>query len=434
MEHGIIANLIVFFSIWLLYKTSDFTSVDVSKPIPRPPERLNVPYLRFQKEVCLRDQRQTASEPKVIVTAEVKDEKVHPDQREVTTILKKADKLIKENKISKGLELLNQAHRIDPRNPEILVRIGTVKVDQNEHVDADKYLSRALQVDPGHALALIMREKTKQVALRIDKAKLEEVDLRKITLFDKYQDKKDMFPLIKILTEDYYDFIYHTIAIEGNTLTFQQVRDVLVTGKAPTGTDVVELAEVIGMEAAIRYVNRTVEFPITEDHILNMHRRVMSGDPDIAGEYRRGQVYVGSFTPPPPEAVTRMMEEFTRFMQSDQFKSLHPIRQGALAHHTLTYIHPFEDGNGRTARLLMNQILLAAEFPYVNIRITDRLEYYRVLGEASKGDILEFERFLRTRVQHTIDRYISVLDEEEDSDNVGGKTIQTESFRDVIEL
>jgi Fic family protein len=122
---------------------------------------------------------------------------------------------------------------------------------------------------------------------------------------------------------------------------------------------------------------RTVEFPITEDHIFNMHRRVMSGDPDNGGEYRNHQVYVGGFTPPPPEAVPRMMEEFTKFMQSDSFKKLHPIRQSALAHHTLVFIHPFVDGNGRTARLLMNQILLKAEFPYINIKVNDRLEYYR---------------------------------------------------------
>lgn len=120
-----------------------------------------------------------------------------------------------------------------------------------------------------------------------------------------------------------------------------------------------------------------MEFPITEDHILNMHRRVMSGDPDNGGEYRNQQVFVGGFTPPPPEAVPRMMEEFTKFMQSDSFKKLHPIRQSALAHHTLTFIHPFVDGNGRTARLLMNQILLKAEFPYINIKVNDRLEYYR---------------------------------------------------------
>lgn len=147
--------------------------------------------------------------------------------------------------------------------------------------------------------------------------------------------------LLKVLNEHYYQFIYHTIAIEGNTLTFQQVRDVLTTNKAPAGADVSELAEVIGMEAAIRLVNRTIEFPITEQHILNLHRRVLSVDPDNAGEYRQRPVYVGNFAPPDEKNVPRLMANFGEFLQSDKFKSLHPIRQAALAHHRLTFIHPF---------------------------------------------------------------------------------------------
>ena len=131
-------------------------------------------------------------------------------------------------------------------------------MDQNEPAEADRYLSKALQQDPGHDLALIMREKTKELALRVDQAKLKNIDSSKEVLFEKFSEcqKYENYDLTKTLNDDYYQFVYHTIAIEGNTLTFQQVRDVLITGKAPLGTDVTELAEVIGMEAAIRYVNR----------------------------------------------------------------------------------------------------------------------------------------------------------------------------------
>ena len=72
----------------------------------------------------------------------------------------------------------------------------------------------------------------------------------------------------------------------------------------------------------------------------------------------------------------------------------------------------------------MNQILMASDYPYVNIRTDDRLEYYRVLDEASKvifskkwirkkiqGDILEFERFLMCRMQKTLDLYVAALDQ-----------------------
>lgn len=63
--------------------------------------------------------------------------------------------------------------------------------------------------------------------------------------------------------------------------------------------------------------------------------------PDNAGEYRRAAVYVGGFAPPNAQVVPQLMEEFGVFLQSDEFKKLHPIRQAALAHHRLTYIHPF---------------------------------------------------------------------------------------------
>ena len=90
-------------------------------------------------------------------------------------------------------------------------------------------------------------------------------------------------------TKTPYKFVYHTIAIEGNTLTYKEVIDVIQTGKAPGGADVAELSEIVGMEAAIKLVNRTIPYPITEDHIMNLHRRILGPvDPDNAGQYRKG--------------------------------------------------------------------------------------------------------------------------------------------------
>ena len=89
--------------------------------------------------------------------------------------------------------------------------------------------------------------------------------------------------------ENRFKFVYHTIAIEGNTLTYKEVIDVIQTGKAPGGADVAELSEIVGMEAAIKLVNRTIPYPITEDHIMNLHRRILGPvDPDNAGQYRTG--------------------------------------------------------------------------------------------------------------------------------------------------
>ena len=80
--------------------------------------------------------------------------------------------------------------------------------------------SKALQQDPGHDLALIMREKTKELALRVDQAKLKTIDSSKEVLFGKFSECHENYDLTKTLNDDYYHFVYHTIAIEGNTLTF----------------------------------------------------------------------------------------------------------------------------------------------------------------------------------------------------------------------
>ena len=125
------------------------------------------------------------------------------------------------------------------------------------------------------------------------------------------------------------------------------------------------------------------------------------------------------------------------------------------------------DGNGRTARLLMNQVLMAAGFPSVNIKVQvrpsskqklykkktrkrcwdflvffqdflfffqDRLEYYRVLDEASNGDILEFERFLAKQMEVTLNLYLDCILNDDHVLSAKENHQKIENFRDTIEL
>lgn len=70
------------------------------------------------------------------------------------------------------------------------------------------------------------------------------------------------------------------------------------------------------------------------------------------------QVYVSDHVPPPPTHLQVLMEDFVQWLNSPQAQRLHPIKYAALAHYKLVFIHPFADGNGRTARLLMNFLLM----------------------------------------------------------------------------
>lgn len=141
--------------------------------------------------------------------------------------------------------------------------------------------------------------------------------------------------------------------------------------------------------------------------ILEIHKRVMGFvDPLESGTFRRTQVYVGGHVPPAPLEITALMEEFEKWLNSERVMRLHPIRYAALAHYKLVHIHPFTDGNGRTARLLMNTILMQAGFPPVIILKQDRLKYYEYLEIANEGDIRPFVRFIAGCTERTLDLFL----------------------------
>ena len=142
--------------------------------------------------------------------------------------------------------------------------------------------------------------------------------------------------------------------------------------------------------------------------LLEIHRRVLGFcDPIESGQLRKHQVYVGSFVPPPPEQVPALMRDFIDWLNSKELVAMtHPVQAAALAHYKFVYIHPFYDGNGRTARLLMNLLLMKAGYPPVIIRKQERLEYYEHLELANQGDIKPFIRFIARCTQRTLREYI----------------------------
>lgn len=129
-------------------------------------------------------------------------------------------------------------------------------------------------------------------------------------------------------------------------------------------------------------------------------------DPVESGSFRRTQVYVGGHVPPGPHEIQVLMEEFSKWLNSEQAARMHPIRYAALAHYKLVHIHPFTDGNGRASRLLMNTILMQAGFPPVIILKQDRQKYYRYLELANEGDVRPFVRFIAECTEQTLDLFL----------------------------
>ena len=133
-------------------------------------------------------------------------------------------------------------------------------------------------------------------------------------------------------------------------------------------------------------------------------------DPKTAGIYRNGNVIITGSKHTPPEAyeVPILMHQAVAWVRKNNGK-LHPIELAAILHHKLVYIHPFFDGNGRVARLVMNIMLMQSGYPLVVILKNDRKKYYQTLEKADKGDLLPFVSFIAQAVERSLNIYLKTL-------------------------
>lgn len=179
-------------------------------------------------------------------------------------------------------------------------------------------------------------------------------------------------------------FTYSSNSIEGNTLTITETKILLEDGITVGGKPIKDYYEAAGHAQAYDYmlsVARTEQIDITEDIIKKLHYLFCHKlDQDEAGQYRKIQVYISGteYLPPKAEEVPHLMEHFINQMQSSK-RLMHPIEFAAICHKRLVDIHPFKDGNGRTARLLMNLILVNAGYGITSIPPVLRNEYINAL-------------------------------------------------------
>lgn len=313
-----------------------------------------------------------------------------------------------QGKRDKALKLYQHAINLDPLHVDILTAYGEFLEKHADDIKlADSMFRRALHICPEHTKALVAKQRIQPLVDELDQRNFNRID-KKLKLFIKVPHNHP--GLRRAKTESYFQHIYHSNAIEGNTLTLMQTRSIIETRIAIGGKSLVEQNEVLGLDAALSYVNSTLLEKIGNislQDILEIHKRVL-GYVDLteAGRLRQTQVFVGDFTPPSPAAVPSLIDNFIEWMNSVEALELHPIEYAALAHYKLVYIHPFYDGNGRTSRLLMNLILMQAGYPPVIIRVEDRQRYYDTLQMVNMGDIHPFIRFVAECTERTLDHFL----------------------------
>lgn len=318
-----------------------------------------------------------------------------------------------QGKHTKATRLYEHALKLDPSHADILTAYGEfLEVHEKNIVKAENMYRRALEICPDHTKALTNRERILPLVEQIDSANFKRID-KKLEAFIRVPLHHP--GLRRAKKEAYFSYIYHTNAIEGNTLTLSQTRAIVETRLAVGGKSLMEQNEVLGLDAALSYINNSLCGRLGDiklEDILEIHKRVLGYvDPTEAGRIRLTQVFVGEFQPPAPAEVPKLMEEFIFWLNSEEAVKLHPIEYAALAHFKLVVIHPFYDGNGRTSRLLMNLILMQAGYPPVSIKIEDRLKYYETLDTANDGDVRPFIRLVAECTDRTLDEYILVTSE-----------------------
>jgi len=207
------------------------------------------------------------------------------------------------------------------------------------------------------------------------------------------------------------EWIYNSNAIEGSTLTLSETRLILETGLTIGGRSLREHFEVINHKEAIECVETLVAGtePVTPFHVRQIHHLVLARiDDDNAGQYRTLPVQILGTAHRPPEAwqVPRLMQDWGDWL-SGPAQTLHPIDRAALAHHRLAAVHPFIDGNGRTARLVMNLLLMRDGYPPTIIMRVNRGQYYRVLAQADEGNTSPLLNLVGRAVERSLTLYLA---------------------------
>ncbi len=206
---------------------------------------------------------------------------------------------------------------------------------------------------------------------------------------------------------------YNSNAIEGNTLTLGETKAILLDGITIGGKPLREILEATNHREAMRLLYRLAESKasVTGAEILDLHRLILTGiQAEDAGRYRQTGVRVAGsqYVFPNAAKVPALMEEFVSGMAG--WKD-HPVLMAARAHFRLVQIHPFADGNGRTARLLTNLLLMRQGYPPAYLKAERRGAYYDALEEGHTRGTARFEEFIAQAVQESLEETLRVLGE-----------------------
>lgn len=228
-----------------------------------------------------------------------------------------------------------------------------------------------------------------------------------------YNDWKTLFPLSEeqatLLRNKFTtEYNYNSNHIEGNTLTYGQTELLLLFGKVSGEGDLKDFMDMKASQATVEMVKEAVRdqsMPMTQNFIRQLHKVLLREDYTVYRELPGGgqtsyTVHAGQYKTRPNSVLTRYGDRFEYaspedtpslmgdlvdwYNAAEKEGKLSPVELAALFHYRYIRIHPFEDGNGRIARLMVNYILARHGWPMIVIRNRKKLEYLEALHRADQ--------------------------------------------------
>ncbi|MEZ4886866.1 MAG: Fic family protein [Chitinophagales bacterium] len=220
---------------------------------------------------------------------------------------------------------------------------------------------------------------------------------------------------------------YHSNAIEGNQLTLGETISLILFDLTAKGKSYKDHREVKGHNEALLWIEEIVKEnrPLTQHFIRELHQTLLKESYDSpaitpTGQIVQKKISIGAYKTSPnhvrtstgeiyhyalPEEVPAMVDDLLRWYEQEKIK-LHPLVLAATFHYRFVKIHPFDDGNGRMSRILMNLILMRGGYPPAIIKMEKRSEYLAALGEADAGDLEKFILFVGECLLESTDLYV----------------------------
>ncbi len=211
------------------------------------------------------------------------------------------------------------------------------------------------------------------------------------------------------------ELTYTSNAIEGNTLTRKETALVVEEGITVRGKTLKEHLEAINHAEALDFIKELVgkrREEITKREVLNIHALILKKiDDDNAGRFRNVTVRIrgADVVLPNPLKIPELMDDFFKWLHSKN--NDHPAKIAADAHIKFVSIHPFSDGNGRTARLLMNLLLTQKGYPPALVRKEDRDFYINSIEKAQLNeDFYDYYKVIYRAIDRSFDIYLDAIE------------------------